>query len=171
MRVCEREGCDNEFKEWAVGTSREKRFCCKKCAHQQWIEDNREHYRLTNHLRFKKNYIPIPPPPLKPCAWCEKEFQPANNNRRYRFCSKDCKILGQYWENVEYHHRRGVLYRKENKDKINERGRNYVREKRLDPEFVYNETLRKRRRDNYSMHPKTHAKHMMRILKAGGTLG
>ena len=31
MRVCEREGCDNEFKLFRVGCSNEKRFCCRSC--------------------------------------------------------------------------------------------------------------------------------------------
>ena len=86
----------------------------------------------------------------------------------------------QYYQR-NYEHRRKQIKKhqqsekgKEVKKKYQQSEKGKIKNKRYrekHPEYVYNCHLQMNKNKGHGMQIKTHKKHMMRILKAGGTLG
>lgn len=80
--------CGRVFK-FEVKAGPRRKYCSVKCNNE-----------ASNRKRSKAVKEGIQ---ARSCAWCGKEFKPRADNRRYRFCSNQCRIL-----EVRYRNKYGV---------------------------------------------------------------
>ena len=120
--------------------------------HRDWIKKNPEKNRMYAHrrrLREKGNMI-------KFCKECGKEFEAGKFNPKQIFCCRRCK--GRNWRrnNREKIRERGKIYYRKNREKCRERERIYYRnhyrknrEKCRERERIYREKNREKIREQH----------------------